>query len=509
MFHIYLWRSFLFFPLLLSTSVVFAAIAVISGGQQSITVGTLSEEIVFKVSDELGNPATVGTPVAFELTTSAGAVVSGGLSVNSGVTDATGRVITHVNTSNNIGQYTLKATAQLGAVTESASTTVEIKAGSPATLSVITGDKQTVAAGTASESIGFKLADGAGNPIQGERIDFTLIAPTGENSRINLSPNSASTDAGGQVHTNLLSTATEMVGGYLVTATLVKDSAVVAEASVTVVAGVATKLVVVSGANQTVIAGNASSDLRFRLTDSVGNPIANKRVDFMLTIPNGDTTNQGLLPAFSTSNVNGEVNTRLEESATSNAGTYIITASLASNEAVTVQVSLEVAEEVPDLPSLGFCGAVNVDGLPVNTTAICNGGISVKGTSFVQETTLKLIDPVLVQGVIKVDGNHIKQLADLVVVAGYKPPPPDDAVEVFFMMNSLGQIQDWDLDIATLVAFRHSVTLTTTQIVNMYRGNFIAPGTLRVYFGYRLVEGPASGLVVFNANQTIDIEIKK
>jgi hypothetical protein len=76
------------------------------------------------------------------------------------------------------------------------------------------------------------------------------------------------------------------------------------------------------------------------------------------------------------------------------------------------------------------------------------------------------------------------------------------------MMNSLGQIQDWDLNIASLVAFRHSVTLTATQIINMYRGNFIARGTLRVYFGYRLVEGQSNGMVVFNANQTIDIDIK-
>jgi hypothetical protein len=131
----------------------------------------------------------------------------------------------------------------------------------------------------------------------------------------------------------------------------------------------------------------------------------------------------------------------------------------------------------------------------------------VKGTPFAQEATLQLIDPVLVQGVIKVESLHVKQLADLVVVAGYKPPPPDDAIEVFFMMNSLGQIQDWNLDIATLVAFRHSVTLSTNQIINLYRGNFIAPGTLRVYFGYRLIEGLSSGLVVFNANQTIDISI--
>jgi hypothetical protein len=510
MFNIRFWQKFLFFTpfFFLSTSIVFAAITVVSGGKQTIMVGELSEEIVFKVVDELGNSVTVGTPVSFEFTDSQGEVVTGGLSANSSVTDTQGQIVTRINTSNAVGQYTLTANVQIGSVIESVSTTAEITAGNASTLAVTAGDNQTITAGSASDSIGFKLTDGADNPIKGERIDFTLITPSGESSRINLSPNSSTTDTGGQALTNILSTATDTIGGYLVTATLAKDSTISVQANITVVAGIATKLTVISGANQTIVAGSASDDLRFKLTDNVGNPLAGKRVDFMLTTPNGNTTNQGLLPAFSTSSINGEVNTRLEASVTNNAGTYTIKASLASNETVTAQVALEVSEEVPDLPSLGFCGAVNTSGLSVNTTAICNGGISVRGTPFEQEATLKLTDPVLVQGVIKVDSNHVKQLADLIVVAGYKPPPPDDAVETFYMMNSLGQIQDWDLNIASLVAFRHSVTLTATQIINMYRGNFIARGTLRVYFGYRLVEGQSNGMVVFNANQTIDIDIK-
>lgn len=505
-------KIFLLFTIhvfILVTSTAFAAITLISGDNQVVTVGESPTDIVFEVVDETGNPVTVGTPVTFEMVNSKGELVTGGLSTNRGLTDNSGKTLTRPNIINNLDKYTLKASVQIDTVTESVSTTLEVKAGAATLLKVAAGDGQTLAAGTASDVISFKLTDKNENAVSGEKINFSLTTPTGETSTLDLSPTNAVTDLSGQVSTSLLATATDKVGVYSITATLATDTTVTASAKITVAAGPATRLTVLSGDNQTIMANQTSDLMVLRLTDNIGNPIANKRVDFILTVPDGSTTNQGLLPSFSTSNVSGEVSTHLEASATETPGTYTIKATLAANDAVTANMTLQITEEVPDLPSLGFCGAVNTNGLPVKTTAICNGGISVKGLAFEQEATLNLIDPVLVQGTIKVDANHLEQLADLVVVAGYKPPPPDDAIEIFLMLNSLGQIQDWDLNIASLVAFRHSVTLPTTQIVNMYRGNFIAPGTLRVYFGYRLLEGPASGTVVFNASQTINIVIKK
>lgn len=510
MFPIYSWQKCLFFCLMLSTSVASATITIVSGGGQTVTVGQYSEPITFKVVDALGNPVTVGTSVDFELSNDQGDIFTPNLSADSDETDATGVVTTQVDATHIVAdQYTLTASTQLDTTTESASTTIKIEIGAPVALTVVVGENQTIPAGNASDRISFKLTDDEGNAVNNKRIDFTLSTPLNESSRTTLSPNNAVTDTEGLVHTNILSVATDMIGTYLVTATLLEDNTITADASVTVEPGVATKLTFTSGGSKAILMGDSADPLTFELTDKVGNPITGKRVDFSLTTPSGYTSNQGLLPAFATTNLNGEVETQLNTGTLDEPGTHTITATLAADDSVKTQVVFAVIEETPDLPSLGFCGAINLNGLPVHTMAICNGGISVQNGFFEQEATVKRTDFVFIQGVIKVDDNHIGQLADIVVVAGYKPLPPADQIETFFMLNGLGQIQEWDLDIASLVAFKHSISLSSTQIINVYNGNFMAEGTLRIFFGYRLTAGPATGFVIFNENQTINVEVNK
>jgi len=54
--------------------------------------------------------------------------------------------------------------------------------------------------------------------------------------------------------------------------------------------------------------------------------------------------------------------------------------------------------------------------------------------------------------------------------------------------NNLG-IQQWDENVNTLVAFQTIAALEDVAEIKMYEGNFIAPGFLKIYFGYRSPDG--------------------
>ncbi|OQW88961.1 MAG: hypothetical protein BWK78_08075 [Thiotrichaceae bacterium IS1] len=60
----------------------------------------------------------------------------------------------------------------------------------------------------------------------------------------------------------------------------------------------------------------------------------------------------------------------------------------------------------------------------------------------------------------------------------------------------------WDRNPANLVAFQPKVMLNVMQAVPMYGGHFIYPGTLKVFFGYRLADG-----TLIQNTQPIDITI--
>jgi hypothetical protein len=61
----------------------------------------------------------------------------------------------------------------------------------------------------------------------------------------------------------------------------------------------------------------------------------------------------------------------------------------------------------------------------------------------------------------------------------------------------------WDQNPASLVAFSNA-TLGILQVVPMYSGTFYYPGTLKVFFGYRLPNG-----TVITSSSPIDITIEQ
>ncbi|OQW91799.1 MAG: hypothetical protein BWK78_03530 [Thiotrichaceae bacterium IS1] len=109
------------------------------------------------------------------------------------------------------------------------------------------------------------------------------------------------------------------------------------------------------------------------------------------------------------------------------------------------------------------------------------GGIAVNGASYQNVVDQKLSDPVEVTGEIKFPQyNH--QLVDIVVYADF--PTPTETLK--FMLDSDGIPQPWDGNPATLVAFKTATLTDKPLLVKMYKGPFVAAGTLKVYFGFRL-----------------------
>lgn len=265
---------------------------------------------------------------------------------------------------------------------------------------------------------------------------------------------------------------------------------------------VAMTIVVSSGGNQTISVDTPSADIIFEVRNDLGNPTtATKKVNFKMLDALGQPVTGGLITTVDTTDTKGLVSTRVK--GTSKKGTYTITATLADNSAVSASIVIQVGETLPTLPSLGEGGAIDSTGAFSQSTATFSGGIAVNGGAFTSPATLKLSDSVDVKGLIKVESGHVGKVADLVVVAGAKALPPDDVVEGFYMLDDTGQVQNWDVNITSLVAFKKGVTLAATQAVDMYSGRFIATGSLRIWFGYRL----ADGTVVFNAAKTLDVKI--
>lgn len=153
------------------------------------------------------------------------------------------------------------------------------------------------------------------------------------------------------------------------------------------------------------------------------------------------------------------------------------------------------------LPDLGNGYTVDNWGEPsIDENSQFAGGIAVNDADYQTQVTQKLADTVDVTGEITVNPDHVGQKADIFVYAEATLPPSTETY--YFMLGEGLSILSWDEQPANLVAFIPNVKLAATQKVSMYSGHFIYPGTLKVYFGYRLADG-----LVVESNQAIDITI--
>jgi hypothetical protein len=474
-----------------------SAIVLNSGGNQQVPAGSDSAEIVFTVLDKYGKP-NVGAQVNFSLVDPIGSAVIVGLSSFSAETDDKGQVSTHLKGMETLGKYTITATlAPDNSLSGSTDVEVVLDVLTNVAITLISGSSQQVPTGSDSAEIVFKVSNKGGNPSNGVPINFSLVDPMG-NAIVQegLTAYTAETQENGQVSTRLKGT--DIIGSYTITATVATNTKLFTGTNVVVVAGTAAKLAVIEGGNQSFSAGNASANIRFKLSDAFNNAVVGQVIDFEIEKPDGEISNEGLSATFATSDVNGEVMTRLE--ATETQGIYTIIATLAANETVTANTTVQVTEALPDLPSLGFGAATDNDWNDVETTAIFQGGISVNNGAFNQEIVLTSGDSVLIKGVIKVDSLHLEQSAEILVVVGYAP---FHAAEKFFMLDSNHAAQLWDGNLANLVAFESVEGLGYTKVVTIYNSKLTPVGILRIYFGYRLDDG----VIVFNASQPIRVVV--
>ncbi len=145
--------------------------------------------------------------------------------------------------------------------------------------------------------------------------------------------------------------------------------------------------------------------------------------------------------------------------------------------------------------------AVDATGKSVTTATVTYAGIIVNNQPPVVEVKQKLFDTVEVLGDLEVDPVDVGQQVDIFVYAA--ATFPGVSTVSYYMLGPGLNIMAWDQHPASLVAFS-SGTLGVFQTVQMYSGKFYYPGTLKVYFGYRLPNG-----VVITSSVPIDITIEQ
>lgn len=369
-----------------------------------------------------------------------------------------------------------------------------------AAITVTAGSGQQVLAGSPSADIFFKVTDATGNPNTSTTVNFSLIDPAGNPVANGLSTPSASTSNNGLVSTRL--NPTSKLGNYTITATLASDTTQFTGINVVVVAGLPAKLTITEGGEQTLPAGQSSANIRFKLTDAFNNAVAGQVIHFTLRNPSGEMGSDKLFLTEATTDLNGQVTTRVEALKTE--GSYLVTATLATDETISIQVPVQIVEPIPPLPNLGFGMAFDANGAVAETTASFNGGTKVNDGEFNQEVGFNLNDSISVQGVINVDSRHLGQAADIIIVASHNPIVPFNTQQIFYMFSSSNLPEVWDGNLAHLVAFSRVNNLPKKLPLNLYGGKVGSPGLYQGYFGYRL----DNGLIVFNGNQTINLRVK-
>ena len=173
-----------------------------STNNQTGTVGTaLATPLSVKVVDQNGN-AVSGATVSWAVGTGGGTLGSA-----TSTTDANGIATMTWTLPNTAGAYTVTASIANGqSVTLNATAT----AATAATLSIVSGNNQSVGKGTATQALVVKVVDQFGNPVSGAPITW---ATTGGGT---LSATTGTTGANGQAQVTLTTSST--AGPFTVTA---------------------------------------------------------------------------------------------------------------------------------------------------------------------------------------------------------------------------------------------------------------------------------------------------
>lgn len=157
----------------------------------------------------------------------------------------------------------------------------------------------------------------------------------------------------------------------------------------------------------------------------------------------------------------------------------------------------------PSLPILGMVYSKNK--YEVNYAeevgTLFTGGFTVNEQSSSQYSVYSSEDIVKSTGEIFIDSADVGQKGDIFVYAEVNFAHSSEIR--YFMLTEQGQnILPWDHNPANLVPFKHNILLSDYQIITLYEGYFDFQGIVKIFFGYRLLNG-----TVVTSPKSIDLKI--
>jgi hypothetical protein len=160
-------------------------------------------------------------------------------------------------------------------------------------------------------------------------------------------------------------------------------------------------------------------------------------------------------------------------------------------------------------------GAVDKEGQTLLSDSEMIGGISKNGDTYLKERKVSLADTIAVRGVIKVASADVGKKADIIVAGShYSNDYPDGFV--WYMLDGCQTcIKIWPYDdrnaqllLSELRPLETIEALESYLVVDIYSGQFVYPGLLDIFFGYRVTEGDDAGKLVFSI-MPIQVKIER
>ena len=150
-----------------------------------------------------------------------------------------------------------------------------------------------------------------------------------------------------------------------------------------------------------------------------------------------------------------------------------------------------------------FSSGVDKTGQAIATGSLILGGISKAGGSYLQESSVSLSDKIATRGVIKVDVEDQGQQVDIIVAAIHYLDQYPEGFAWYMLDGCSTCVKIWPYDkrsagplLSELHPLKTVTALESYLVVDMYSGNFVYPGFLDIFFGYRT----NNGKIVFNSS---------
>ena len=238
-------------------------LSIISGDNQTgLTGEPLANPFVVEVRDQRGDPME-GVTVTLAVTAG-----DGSLSTTTAITDANGQAATTLRLSTEAGTHTIEVSAE--GISETVTFTAEAM---PPTLTSVSGDNQSAAAGTTlANPFVVEVRDANGTPLAGVAVTFVVLTGGGT-----LSATTGTTDASGHSESTLT------LGNDPGTNTVEVSAEGISETVTFTAEAIPPTLTSVSGDNQVAAVGTAlANPFVVEVRDGNGSPLAGIAVTFVV-----------------------------------------------------------------------------------------------------------------------------------------------------------------------------------------------------------------------------------